>query len=43
VLEQTFVDDGMIPSLSSLLHTPVETACPYGQMAGDGASKYLSA
>jgi hypothetical protein len=29
VLEQTFVDDGMIPLLSSLLHTIVETARPY--------------
>ena len=30
MLEQTFVDDGMIPLLSSLLHTIVETARLYG-------------
>jgi hypothetical protein len=30
VFEQTFVDDGMIPLLLSLLHTVVETAHPYG-------------
>ncbi len=32
VLEQTFVDDVMIPLLLSLLHTIVETARPYGWM-----------
>ncbi len=30
MLEQTFVDDGKIPL--SLLHTVVETACPYSWM-----------
>jgi hypothetical protein len=32
VLEQTFVDDGMIPLLSSLLHTVIETVHLYGWM-----------
>jgi hypothetical protein len=30
VLEQTFVTDGMISFPSTLLHTVVETARPYG-------------
>ncbi len=32
MLEQTFVNDGMIPFPSFLLHTIVETARPYGWM-----------
>jgi hypothetical protein len=39
VFEQAFVDDGMIPSLLSLLHTIIENCLG---AFGNGASKYLS-
>jgi hypothetical protein len=32
VLAQTFMDEGIIPLLSSVLHTVVEIAHPYGWM-----------
>jgi hypothetical protein len=42
VLEQTFVDNGMISLPSSLLHTVIENCMTLRlEVVGDGASKYL--
>jgi hypothetical protein len=40
VLEQTFVDNGIIPSILSLLHTVIEN-CASLWLDAVGASKYL--